>query len=1166
MHDDPGQILETLWRITMEASAPRRDSSKRAIYQDLKTGDIQRALLGLLFALLLTMTPTALAQFTAGVQGSVQDSSGAVIGGARIELVNVATQVTQGTTSDSAGVFRFASLGPGTYTVSASAPGFSSARTQIELTAGETRNVPMSLAVGQSTASITVTSQAPLLDTSDSRNQQTLDQAALENLPLAARNPLALLNLTPGVTGLGAGSSTNFNPENSVDISANGRGQNGNQFVVDGLDVTSSIRPGVVNLTPNVDSLAEVTVQANTYSVDYGRASSIQTVMSTKSGTDKYHGFGSWYYTYQGLQARGEFGVPQPQRLAPYHVNNLSFGVGGPVIPSRKFFFFVSYEPYLSLTSNGASLQTYEDPAFVNFAQTAQPNSAEVALLTKYQPSNATFKNVFQTAQQAFGPQNTAANTGCNTPSTDGIPCATPVFDQGNFNSSSYNNSKQYNIRIDKYFEKDRIYGLFYRDTISTGGPSVRPAFNTTNNYYTFSLQGNETHTFSPSTLNEAFMGYQRIEGFAPSSGLFTVPSVSVTGLGVGFGDGFALGDYVQHSYHWRDVLTHIHGAHTFKVGYEGWHGDDIALFAGAHSQPSINYTNMIDLINNVPYSETGLAYNPVTGQPGNENYGFQETTGGGFAEDTWKATKKLTLNYGIRYDNFGNPYVKLAGTVLANFNLASGSNFADQVANGAMAQQNHVFKNDLNWNFSPRGGFAYDPLGDGKWVLRGGVGLYHDYFTLGNAENGLKGNPPGPVVPTFYNNGSTAPPIFGYGTQNKVPFGFPYPAFQGSPLNAKGGIVGSQINVGGTDVNLKSPDTLNWSLTAEHQLTNQLTASIGYVGSHSENLIIGGGNTGNTSYGVDINTFSGDLLQHPNFTGARLYTGTGTQTRLNTSFGAIAYAYNGAIANFQAVIASVQGRFAQRGFVTASYTHGKAMDDWQNYPIANPVSRFYAPSPWDVPNRFSLGASYPLPGVHLSNRIAQHVLDGWTLSGLTILQSGYPFTVSTNAPLAISTVAADGTLLTSTNYTAELAAGNLVPAPGSGDFNADGNNNDYPNVTSYRQKHNRKDYEVGYGIFPTCPGGVLPCGQFTLPTLGQEGNETPNQFRNPGYADTDFTIKKLTQIRESLNLELRLDIFNIFNRVNLMGVDSNLPDGAFGQTSSTNPPRNMQLGAKINF
>ena len=1125
----------------------------------------------LLFGLSM-ITATALAQFTAGVQGSVQDSGGASVPNATITLTNDDNQVTQTTNTDSGGVFRFASLGPGNYTVSATAPGFSQAKTQFSLTAGETRNVPLTVSVGSVSTNVTVTTTAPLLDTSDSRNQQTLDQTALENLPLAARNPTALLTLTPGVTGLGAGTATNFNPENYVDASANGRGQNGNMYIVDGLDVTSSIRPGVVNLTPNVDSLAETTVQANTYSVDFGRASSLQTVMSTRSGTDQYHGFASEYYTYQGLQARGEFGVPQPNKLAPYHTNNLSFGVGGPIIPQHKFFFFVSYEPYLSLTSNGSSLQTYEDPAFVAFAKAARPDSPEVQLLTKYPASNATFRNVFQTAAQAFGAQNVAANTGCGTPSTDNIPCGTAVFDQGNFNSSSYNNSKQYNIRIDKYFEKDRLYGLFYRDTISTGGPSVRPAFNTTNHYYTFSLQGNETHDFSPNTLNEAFFGYNRIEGFAPSSGLFTVPVVNVTGLGVNFGDGFALGDYIQHSYHWRDVLTHIKGAHTFKVGYEGWHGDDVALFAGAYGQPTLNYTNMIDLINDTPYSETGLAYNPVSGKPGNENYGFQETTGGVFFEDTWKATQKLTLNYGIRYDNFGNPYVKLPGTVLANFHLGTGATFADQVANGRMQQQSHVFSNDLNWNFSPRAGFAYDPFGSARWVLRGGIGLYHDYFTLGNAENGLKGNPPGPIVPTFFNNGSTAPPVFGYGTQNKYPFGFPYPAFQGSPLDAKGGIVGSQISVGGTDVSLKASDTVNWSLTVEHQITPDMVASIGYVGSHSGNLIAGGGNQNATSYGNDVNAFTGDLIQNPNFSSAGAYTGSGVQTRSNTSFGAITYAFNGAIANYQAVIVAVKGRFARRGFVTASYTHGKAMDNWQNYPVAFPYNQFYAPSPWDVPNRFSLGTSYLLPGDHLPNGIERRVLGGWTLSGLVVLQSGYPFTVYTGAPLAISTTASDGTPLTSANYAAESAAGHLVFAPGSGDFNADGNNNDYPNVTSRQQKHDRKDFQVGQGIFPTCPGGVLPCGQFTLPAVGQEGNETPNGFRNPGYADTDFTVKKVTAITERVNLELRIDFFNLFNRVNLVssgnngGLDTNLQDGGFGQVTATLPPRNMLLGARINF
>ena len=732
---------------------------------------------------MLCMAGAACAQFSGGLQGTVQDPSGAGVPDALVTLTNTETNVTQTTKADSTGIYRFVSLAPGSYKVSAAATGLNGTATTLSLTTNETRNVPLSLTVGNVTSAVQVTDQAPLLDTSETRNQLTLDRQAMNDLPLATRNPLALITLAPGVTGTGAGTSTNFNPENSVDASANGRGANGNLYVVDGLDVTSSIRPGVVNLTPNADSVQEASVQTNTYTVDFGRASSLQTVITTRSGTNQYHGFASEYYTYQGLWARGEFGVPKPQRVAPFHTNNLSFGVGGPVIPHHQFFFFAAYEPYLSLVSNGTSLATYEDPAFTAFAQSVRPNSPEVTLLTKYAPTNITFSNVAQTAAQAFGTQNVAANTGCGTPSTDNIPCSTPVFDQGIFNSSNFNNSKQYNLRLDKYFKKDRVYGLFYRNTINTGGPAIRPAFATKNNYYTFSLQGNETHTFSPSTLNEAFVGYNRIEGFAPSSGDFTVPVVNVTGLGQGFGSGFALGDYIQHSYHWRDVLTHIQGSHALRFGYEGWHGDDVALFAAAYAQPSFQFNSMIDLINDRPYTENNLSYDPVSGQPKANNYGYAQTTGGGFAQDTWKVTQHMTVNYGLRYDNFGNAYPSLAGTGLSNFHLGSGTSLAQQVADGVMTPQSHVFNHDLNWVFSPRAGFAYSPGDAGKWLLHGGVGLYHDYFTLGNAENGLSANPPGFVRPTFYNDGSTAAPTFGFATQNSYPFGYPYPAFKGQPL-----------------------------------------------------------------------------------------------------------------------------------------------------------------------------------------------------------------------------------------------------------------------------------------------------------------------------------------------------------------------------------------------
>ena len=270
------------------------------------------------------------------------------------------------------------------------------------------RDVPLTLSVEKVASTVTVTTAAPLIDTSDSRFEQTLDTQALADLPLPGRNATNVITIAPGVTGTGgqnspgSSTSTNFAPENWVNASASGQGATGNQYIVDGMDVTSTIRPGVLNLTPNSDVLQEVSVQINTYSVDYGRAASIQTAMTTKSGTNQFHGLASEYYQYQNLAARGEFGVPQPTPVNPYHVNNMSFAVGGPVIPHKEFFFFVGYEPYLSLASNGTSLDGFEDPAFVTFAAGAAPSSPEVALMQKYPVKGMVNTKVAATATFPF--------------------------------------------------------------------------------------------------------------------------------------------------------------------------------------------------------------------------------------------------------------------------------------------------------------------------------------------------------------------------------------------------------------------------------------------------------------------------------------------------------------------------------------------------------------------------------------------------------------------------------------------------------------------------------------------------------------------------------------------------------------------------------------------
>jgi hypothetical protein len=360
---------------------------------------------------------------------------------------------------------------------------------------------------------------------------------------------------------------------------------------------------------------------------------------------------------------------------------------------------------------------------------------------------------------------------------------------------------------------------------------------------------------------------------------------------------------------------------------------------------------------------------------------------------------------------------------------------------------------------------------------------------------------------------------------------------------------------VGGVDGSLSSPFTINYSVAMERQITPGLVASLGFVGSHSGDLVAGGGNTGATSYGNDVNAYAGDLIQHISCDAATNLC-TGTQTRLNTSFGAINYAYNVAHGNYGSMIAAARGRFARRGFLTASYTYGHSLDNWQNYPQGFNLSRFYANSPYDVRHRLSIGASYDMPGGDVGNGFTRRILGGWNFSGLAVAQTGTPFTVTSSAAFSARLI----------DPGQPATASNLVFAPGSGDFNADGDNNDFPNVASYDQSHKRSDYHSGKGILAACPNGAVPCGNFTLPSMGAEGNEAPNQFRNPGYADIDFTVKKTTTIRERINLELRLDIFNIANRVNYQGVDSTLQDGNFATSTSTYPARNMQVGGRLNF
>jgi len=1130
-----------------------------------------------LFSILVITAGAAFAQFTASIQGEVKDQSGAGVAKANIQAVNTATGVAAVATSDDSGDYRFVSLAPGTYKITVEAAGFAKSQANVTLLTEQNLNVPISLKVGSVSESVVVSTEAPVVDTADSRSELTLENQAVAELPIVGRNLVTLVTMAPGVSGLGtsaAGSPAsgvdNFSTEEQVDASANGQGGNNNQYVVDGLDVTSGIRQGVLNLTPQPEAIRETSIQVNTFGSQYRRAAGLQTMFTTKSGTNQFHGSASDYFNYQGMYANQHFISSSTSPYLPFHSNNFDFAIGGPVIPHHGFYFYFAVEPLRSSSSAGGSVN-FVDPAFIQFAQANYPNNVGTGLLTTYQPrvSGAT---VTSNAQAVFG----SASGGCGTtPGQNGVPCTLNMIDTGSFGGTSIRNGTQYFGRIDKDFKNDRIYASIFRTLLQTGAPSAMPQFSALNNTWEVAGQAGWTHTFSPTLLNEFTIGQSRVEGDlgsgAPSTSYY-VPSVSVSGIsmdaGQAFGVGFAQGDFIQHNYHWRDVLTHVKGAHTLKFGYEGWYGDDVEPFQGPWSQPKFSFNNLLTLAQDAPAVENGIYYNPATGTEQLWSWDAASRTFGLFAEDTWKAKKNLTVTLGLRYDDSGNPWSKSASTVFGNFYLGTGNTEQEQVANGYAKATPKALLHAVDNLFSPRIGIAWDPTGKGDWVVRGGFGIYNNWLTQANVQEEFRGSPPGEVAPTFFagGTGSAQAPIFALGNSSKPPFGFTYPTFgpgtgpnpkSGGGLDAQGGIVGAGFAIGAINPLLKSPKADIWSATVERKITNNLGASVGYNGSHSYNIVGNGNSIGNVSYGVDINAFPGDLMVN----------NSTTPTRLNPSFGEITYANNDRYGNYDAVIFDVRGHFA-RGFIDASYTRSRSEDDSLYYPDSEGLNpkQYYGPSIFDAPNRFSFSFNYSLKGLNGGRGAVGYVTGGWGISGTSIYQSGYPLTaenVNSYQPICANS----GTTAPPCPSAANPAIGF---SPSSGDYLGDGDNLAYPDAVSYSQSHSNSAWLTG----------GIPKSDFAIPTFsnsGTNGNEKAMQFRGPNFAETNINFYKDTHITERVNFQFRFEVYNLFNRANYVdftgysniasgGVDMNYPDGNFGHATSSHEPRFWQLGGKLSF
>lgn len=1078
----------------------------------------------------------ALAQFTSGVEGTILDPSGAAVPNATVTLKEASTGVSHTAISSSAGVYRIPALPAGTFTLSVEARGFETAVLEnVSLQVAETRTVNVSLKIGGAVTSVTVSAEAAAqVNLASGAVSGQINETKVHELPLVGRNMFSLVVLTPGVTGLPSGggqayaqaTADIFNAELGVNLNANGQRAESNNFSVDGATTNGNPRGGVTNLTPNADSIQEVQIQTNNFSAQYGRNAAAIVNVETKSGTNQFHGTMSWFHTDTHLNARTVFQPERPSFLR----NEFAGSLGGP-IRKDKDFAFGSFD-MLRSGVGVAYPALVPTPQFIDFLKTNVPNNTSTGVLSSF-PTGFQPNRNFTTAGADSGSSCTgSAPIGpvglitANSPLA-ALPCNTPVSGLGDFSTTIFRNGLQWNARIDHNWNnfKDRLYGSFYRTTRQTvefASPSVYyPNFSPAEPEYTHLLNLNWTHSAGGSFVNQMTLSYTRTFGNAPCDNCQVPAMGSDDGTALP-GNGF-IGLFKQNNYEWKDVASLVRGRQNFKFGANWARHHDDELFTDTTRRPVFQFHNLVDFGNDTPYNESNIQFDPRTGQVGSVNvdFAYRSTDLGSFLQDDIKLRPNFTLNLGVRWETFTGPTERFDR--LNNGVFLGGDTWQQRIAGLKMDHVPQLWHTRTD-NIAPRLGFAWDPTNKGKMSIRGGAGKFYD-----RPENQLytgdRNNLP-LVANADCSLLSAVPcsPAFGLGASGQSPYNFPaVPGLQVTGLNAQNGLIGARTGQVITDSHLQTQYGYNWSAGVQYEVVNNWLVEGDYLGSVGHHLYSA----------FNVNRFAGDLIKNGGYTG------------YNPSFGSLQYGQANYNSAYNGGTISIHNRGFSKGInFQAAFTMGKVTDQSQTFG-PEPVDPLnlkaeYGPADFNVARRLSFSTLWRVPHVGGNSSLTNVVLNGWQLSNITILQKGSPFTVFCGASFPTC------------------------------DYNADGTNNDRPDVVSGVPTGGFSEKQfLDAGVFDCT---AARCGNlFPAPAAGTIGNLGRNSFVGPGYVNTDFSAAKRTHIpwfvgQEGAEVEFRAEFFNVFNKVNLTGVNSDINGGAFGLASGAFPARDIQFGLRIEF
>ncbi len=1151
-------------------------------------------------SLLILSTATGLrADVTGAILGTATDSSAAVLPGVSVVATNLENNASHKTVTDGAGQYRFLALPVGRYKVEATLTGFQKfLEVGIDLTVNEQRRLDIVLPVGSVQEEVQVSAATLQVESTSSQLGSVIDGRQMLDMPLNGRSFIDLLGLQAGVAPVSSGTITNKTVSGELasgNISVNGQREASNAFLVNGGDVSNGRTMGTA-IIPNIDSVAEFRLITNSFDAEYGRFSGAIMNAITKSGTNGFHGAAFEFLRNDDLDARGFF---DPKKGA-FKRNQFGYAVGGPIL-KNKVFWFTDYQGTREVL--GISTGNLQVPSVAQRAGdfSAQPN----AFIIAGQPATVNGPYWAQVLSGRLGYTVSSGEPygmpGCTTtaacvfpgniipqaafaPTTGPLLKYIPLPNTGtntlaSAGANQVTNDDKAGQRIDVVGNKKSgsfsIYYVFDDSSVTSplSGNST-PGFPT--GTFTRAQQAvlSNIHVFGPTAVNEARVSFMRTSvvtngavngngvtlsslGFLEGSGLGifpvndAVPRLSFNNFGTGPG---GISGQPANTWALSDSFSKVVGKHSLKFGanwsYLQVNDRNVPGSATFSFNGSESGSDIADFLLGAPSQYV---------QSGAQALDSRTRYTGIFAQDSFRVTPNLTLNYGLRWEA-SMPWYDTQDRIETLIPGEQSTQFPTAPTGWVVPGDPHVPRTLAPTDykeFGPRFGLAYSPSnsggllgkifgGPGKSSIRASFGIFYTAIQDETLFDIVADAPYGqfwvsaapPIMQTPFLTRSDGSSQGG----NHFPFAFPTPGHAAS-------LDYSQfLPIGGSPgywYQNRQPYAEHFNLTLQRALGTKTVMTIAYVGTEGHKLLTQvEANPGNAALclslrgsGVKAGTVQcGPNGENTTYTlpdGSQVF---GTRGPFGDAFTSDSYQINAANSSYNSFQGTLQRKAGDFTFL-AAYTFSKSIDDasgyqnvsggntraqtnFTNYRLSRSLSAF------NIPNNFVISYSYALPLDRGLRALPRRLTQGWSITGITRFADGFPVSILQSGDRS------------------------LVGSAGT----------DVPNFVGPLTVQNPRSPG------PSGPNEYFNASAFASGPLGGFGNSSNRFFNGPGFSNWDMSLHKNTTLREGMMIQFRGEFFNVFNHAQFLNPNGNFSSSLFGYVTAARSPRIGQMSLKFLF